>query len=158
MPVDENKALIEKFYDAFSKRDAETMSTCYHDDVHFTDPAFDLHGTSAADMWRMLCENGKDLKLEYRDVRVEGDKGWAHWDATYTFGATGRKVVNRIDAEFTFKDGLIHRHVDTFDFWAWSKQALGAPGLLLGWSGFLQNKVQQQAAKNLSRYQQKLAR
>ena len=82
MPKDakmsDHKVLIEKFYDAFAKRDAETMSTCYHDDVHFTDPAFDLHGTSAADMWRMLCENGKDLKLEYRDVRVEGDKGWAH--------------------------------------------------------------------------------
>ena len=54
----------------------------------------------------------------------------AHWEAHYLFSATGRKVLNRIDAEFEFDHaGLIVRHRDRFDFWAWSRQALGLPGV-----------------------------
>mgnify|MGYP000423281271 CR=1 FL=1 len=49
-------------------------------------------------------------------------------------------------------DGLIIEHRDSFDFYRWSRQALGVPGLLLGWSSFLQNKVRAQAAANLKRY------
>ena len=52
-------------------------------------------------------------------------------------------------------DGLILTHRDRFDFWAWSRQALGTPGLLLGWSGFLRDKVRAQAAKNLAAYRNK---
>jgi hypothetical protein len=66
-------------------------------------------------------------------------------------------VVNRIDAKFTFRDGLIVRHVDDFDFWTWSKQALGAPGLLLGWAGFFQRKVQATARGNLTSWQARQA-
>jgi hypothetical protein len=35
------------------------------------------------------------------------------------------------------------------DFWPWSRQALGAPGLLLGWTPLLRAKVQRQAGANL---------
>jgi hypothetical protein len=62
-------------------------------------------------------------------------------------------VHNRIDATFSFDgQGRIASHRDRFNFWRWSRQALGLPGLLLGWSGGLRNKVRQQAAKNLARY------
>ena len=70
-------------------------------------------------------------KLEARDITERS----AHWEATYRFSATGRLVHNIIDAEFEFDaHGLILRHRDRFDFWRWARQALGAPGLLLGWS------------------------
>ena len=60
---------------------------------------------------------------------------------------------NKIDAAFTFDgNGLIATHRDRFDFWAWSRQALGTPGLLLGWSPFLRNKVRATAAGNLQRF------
>ena len=40
-----------------------------------------------------------------------------------------RLVLNRIDGAFTFNPrGLIVTHRDRFDFWAWSRQALGTPG------------------------------
>jgi hypothetical protein len=82
----------------------------------------------------------------------------AHWEAHYRFSATGRLVHNRIDAAFTFDaQGLILTHRDRFDFWAWSRQALGTPGLLLGWSGFLRQKVRTQAAKSLAHYRAKQA-
>ena len=38
-------------------------------------------------------------------------------------------------------DGKIIKHTDIFDLWEWSKQALGVSGYLLGWSGFMKNKI-----------------
>ena len=145
-------ALISSFYQAFSRRDWAAMAACYHPAVHFTDPVFDLRGDQARLMWRMLCTRGKDLQIEFRDVAVENGRGRAHWDARYTFTATGRKVLNRIDAQFEFGDGLILRHVDQFDFALWSRQALGLPGLLLGWSVWMHAKVKAQAADGLAKF------
>lgn len=142
-------SIVQRFYDAFAQRDWRTMGQCYHADVHFTDPVFDLHGDSARAMWRMLCERGTDLRVEASGIDVAGERGRAHWDAWYTFSASGRPVHNSIDAEFALRDGLIVRHIDRFDFWRWSRQALGAPGWLLGWSGALRGKVQANARKTL---------
>lgn len=147
-----NKDLIIKFYEAFSQKDYKTMSECYHDDVFFRDEAFTLKGKEASAMWHMLCVRGKDLSLNFSDIEVNEDIGKAHWEAKYTFSQTRRKVHNKIDAQFKFKDGKIIEHIDSFDFWAWSKQALGTPGLILGWSGFLKNKVKQQAAESLNAF------
>lgn len=129
------------------------MAACYHPAVRFSDEVFvDLDGARAAGMWRMLCERGKDLKIEFRDIDANDSTGRAHWEAWYTFSGTRRRVHNRIDARFEFKDGKIIRHRDSFDFRAWARQALGPIGLLLGWSGFLRNRVRSQAARNLTAF------
>jgi hypothetical protein len=132
------------------------MAACYHPEVHFTDEVFDLHGARAGLMWRMLLTAGKDMRMEFSQVQADADGGRAHWEAHYTFSATGRKVHNRVDAEFAFREGLICRHIDRFDFWGWSRQALGAPGLLLGWSPMLRKKVQATAARNLAGFEAKV--
>lgn len=103
-------------------------------------------------MWRMLCERGKDLRVEYSDVKVDGNVGSAHWEAWYTFSGTGRPVHNIIEARFTFAGGQIASHTDTFDLYRWSRQALGAKGLLLGWSPLVRNAIRSQAAKALARF------
>ena len=149
-----NAALIERFYRAFQQRDAATMASCYHPDVRFSDPVFpELQGAHAGNMWKMLCERGKDLKVEFSNVRADDSAGGAHWDAWYTFATTGRPVLNRIDAEFAFKDGKIVRHTDRFDFHKWAGRALGTPGKLLGWTPFLKNKVRGMAAKGLAEFE-----
>jgi len=52
--------------------------------------------------------------------------GSVHWEARYRFSATGRLVWNRTDAHLRFDaDGCIAEHCDDFDFWRWSRQALG---------------------------------
>ena len=147
-----NARLIETLYRSLAARDAAGMAACYHPEIHFTDEVFDLRGAEVAAMWRMLCERGEDLSVEHHDVAADEATGRAHWDATYTFSATGRKVRNSIDASFRFRDGRIVRHVDRFDFWRWSRQALGLPGLLLGWSGLLRARVARTAAGSLARY------
>ncbi|MCA9571797.1 MAG: nuclear transport factor 2 family protein [Myxococcales bacterium] len=148
-----NEELITRFYTAFAARDAETMASCYHPDAHFEDPVFpSLDGTQPGDMWRMLCQRADDLVIHFRDVKADDTTGSAHWDADYTFSTTGRMVNNSIDATFTFQDGLIRTHTDVFDFWRWSRMALGVPGVLLGWSPLIRNKVRGTAGQQLERF------
>ena len=145
------KELIQTFYSAFQKRDYKTMASCYHPEASFRDEAFQLKGSDIGAMWHMLCERGVDMEMSF-SVTEDAGKVSAHWEPKYTFSQTGRKVHNIIDAEFEFKDGKIIKHVDHFNFWRWSRQALGAPGLLLGWSSMLQNKVGAMANKSLQSF------
>jgi len=148
-----NAELITRFYTAFQAQDGAAMAACYHPEIHFSDPVFpDLRGERAGAMWRMLCEQAKDLEIEFSQVEADEKSGRAHWDARYSFSKTGRKVFNRIDARFDFKDGLIIRHIDDFSFHRWAGMALGLPGTLLGWTGFLQNKVRGTAARGLEKF------
>lgn len=145
--------LITTFYSAFQRLDAEAMGRCYHRDVEFSDPVFQrLIGQRAVDMWRMLCERAKDLRVEFSSVSADDQTGSAHWEAWYTFSATGRPVHNVIDAAFWFRDGSIVRHVDTFNLRVWAAQALGLKGKLLGWAPPVQNAIRAQAARGLDQF------
>ena len=64
-------------------------------------------------------------------------------------------MVNHISAEFQFKEGLIYKHSDNFNVWKWSQQALGWKGLLLGWTGFFQQKIQEKALYSLKKYSER---
>jgi ketosteroid isomerase-like protein len=144
--------LIEQFYTAFQKKDYTAMNACYHPDIHFRDPVFlDLYGQETRAMWHMLCERGKDLRIEYSSIKAGESAVSAHWEAWYTF-STGRKVHNIIDATFEFQDGKIIRHEDVFDLWRWSRQALGPMGVFLGWSPIVRSKVRQTARKSLDAF------
>lgn len=146
-----NVELIETFYSAFARGDAETMAACYTTDAHFSDPVFPkLHGLEVGDMWRMLTSRAQDFSLKFDDVSADDVRGEAHWIATYVFSQTGRVVINDIRAEFIFKNGKIAQHKDRFDLWRWARQALGIKGLLLGWAPFVQSAIRLQAAKGLS--------
>jgi ketosteroid isomerase-like protein len=146
-----SRQLIEQFYDAFAARDAAAMKRCYHPQIRFSDPVFpDLRGPDAMRMWRMLLKRSDDLSIVLGEHSAEGRQGAAHWTARYTFSRTGRSVVNEIDAAFVFEDGLIISHVDSFDFWKWSRMALGTPGLILGWSPQLKKKIRAQSALMLA--------
>lgn len=152
----EHAQLIETFYAAFAKRDAAAMAACYHADAQFSDPVFpSLASDGVRAMWAMLCAGGKDLRIETSGIGADAVQGHAHWDAHYTFSGTGRPVLNRIDATFTFRDGLIATHRDVFDFHRWATQALGLPGRLFGGTGWLQRKVQAQAAARLAAWQKR---
>lgn len=156
MDPKEPKAAIEAFYAAFAKRDAAGMLACYHPDVTFRDPVFlELDSAHVRAMWRMLCERGKDLRVEATGIEASGDSGRAHWDAWYTFTGTGRKVHNSIDATFRFKDGLIVRHDDSFGFYRWTRQALGPMGVVLGWTPVLQGAIRKKAKAGLLDFMKK---
>lgn len=153
-----NTQRLTAFYEGFARRDPAPMRALYAPDAQFGDAAFpDLRGPAIGDMWAMLCETGKDLRIEFRDVTADAERGSVHWEAWYTFGGR-RPVHNVIEARFRFgPDGLVTEHRDSFDFWRWSKQALGLPGTLLGWSPLLQRAVQGSAGKTLASWRRRQA-
>ena len=161
MNATHHTALIERFYAAFAALDGDTMQACYATDAHFEDAVFTLHGREQiGGMWRMLCDTtrakGRDAwKIDASGISADASSGRAHWEAHYRFSTTGRLVHNIIDAQFSFKDGLVATHRDSFDFWRWSRQALGPAGLLLGWTPLLRNKVRAQAASSLAAFMSK---
>ncbi len=151
-----NAQLITDFYAAFGRRDAEGMVACYAPDVVFSDPVFpNLRGDEARAMWRMLCERGQDLRIEASGIEADDRAGKAHWDAWYTFSATGQKVHNIIDARFEFANGKIARHTDTFDLRRWAGMALGMKGKLLGWLPPVQNAIRKQGDAGLRAWMKK---
>jgi hypothetical protein len=131
------------------------MQQVYHDEAVFYDPVFeDLNATEVKDMWEMLCKNATNFSLQYSDIESDDEYGTCNWVAVYTFSQTGNKVVNKVKAYFKFHEDKIVEHTDDFDLWKWSRQALGLPGWLIGWSAYLQNKIRSKAQDNLARFMQ----
>ena len=154
--AESNEALIRKFYEAFDRRDGETMAACYAPGAHFSDPVFtDLNGDEPGAMWRMLTGRADDLRVELLEHEADGDTGSARWLARYTFTQTGWPVVNDVRATFRFRDGLIAEHRDEFGFHRWAKQALGPTGLLLGWTPVLRSATRKRARAGLDEFMAK---
>jgi ketosteroid isomerase-like protein len=148
-----NEDLIDRFYAAFAARDGDAMAACYAPDARFSDPVFpDLEGREPGEMWRMLTGRANDLQIQLTERAAGDDGGSARWLADYTFSQTGRPVHNDVRASFRFADGLIAEHRDSFDFHRWSRQALGAPGLLLGWTPLLRAAVRRRSRSALDEF------
>lgn len=151
--MNNNEELIQTFYDAFSKLDYEAMNSCYAADPVFNDPVFGiLQGEEVRAMWEMLCKSAKDFSLHADMIVMEGEYGTCSWTASYIFSKTGKKVVNHVKAHMRIENGKISEHTDEFDLYKWSRQALGLPGWLLGWSGYLKNKIRHDAKEKLYRF------
>ena len=149
--INVNDHLIERFYAAFDARDGATMAASYAPGAHFSDPVFpDLNGDEPGAMWRMLTAQATELRIELLEHEADDERGSARWRAHYVFSQTGRPVVNDVRARFRFAGGLIADHADEFSFHRWSRQALGTPGLLLGWTPVLKSAVRKKAAASLA--------
>lgn len=151
-----NENTIHKFYTAFQQLDYATMQSCYSDDAVFSDPVFgllDIQETRA--MWEMLCKNAKDFSLVFGNIQeLDDEYATCEWTAVYTFSQTGRRVVNKVKAHMKLADGLIIEHSDAFAIYRWTRQALGIPGLVLGWSTWMNKKIQKRARKRLEKFMQ----
>lgn len=148
-----NEVLIRHFYTSFQNKDVLAMQECYADAARFSDPVFmDLNAPEVKAMWAMLIKSGKDLRLEFKNIKGNENGATAEWDAWYTFSATGNKVHNRIKASFLIADGKIIKHQDQFCFYGWASQALGFTGFLFGWTSFIKNKIRATANKNLHNF------
>lgn len=148
-----NEVMIHQFYEAFNRGDASAMAACYHQNVTFSDPVFlNLEGSQVSDMWEMLCRQASQLDVRSSDIQADDSQGSARWFATYQFGKQKRTVKNSIVAHFDFQDGKIIRHEDHFNFWRWSRMALGPLGLVLGWHPSVKKKISEQALRNLTHF------
>ena len=149
-----NEEVIHRFYTAFQKLDFGTMQKCYSHDIVFNDPVFGvLQGDEARAMWEMLCKQATNFSLTFSDIRLlDQEYATCNWTATYTFSKTGRLVVNNVKAHMRILDDKIAEHTDQFNLYKWCKQALGIPGILLGWSSLMHNKIRKQARTSLRKF------
>lgn len=157
----QNIQLIRDFYSAFQRLDWQAMRACYHPEAVFSDPLFNsLDNKAAGDMWHMLCAGAKQFELQFEHIQADDTHGSASWQAKYLYTAgakvAGRRVNNRVFAEFQFADGRIIRHSDHFSLWRWSAQALGPVGAILGWSGWFRRRLQSRAARALLVFRRRL--
>lgn len=149
----DNAELIREFYAALDRHDGEAMAASYGPGARFEDPAFgELDSDEAGDMWRMLTSRSKDLKVELAEHKADESSGSARWIARYTFGQTGRPVVNDVRARFRFADGKIVDHRDSFSFYRWARQALGPVGVVLGWNPLFHAAFKRRARANLDEF------
>lgn len=149
-----NNKLIENFYNSFSSGDVKGMIACYHKNVIFKDPVFGtLKGEKAIKMWKMLLsKRTKTTKISFSNITATEDKGSANWKAEYLYGEKKRKVINNVTANFKFEDGKIIEHIDTFNLWKWTQQAIGTAGYLIGWTPFMKNKIQNTTKEQLENF------
>ena len=142
--------VARQFYQAFSEHDSEGMARLYHPHGTFSDPVFGtLNAAEVGAMWRMLLGRASSIVVTSQLISATEDSAVTRWEADYPFSQTGRQVHNVVTATMQMQGGLILRHVDSFDFWAWSRQALGLPGTLLGWTPMLHRKVSNSALAGL---------
>ncbi len=149
-----NEQVINRFYTSFQQLDYATMQQCYTGDAVFSDPVFGLlQGTELRAMWEMLCKNATSFSLSFSAIQLlDEEYATCQWTATYTFSKTGRHVVNHIKAYMRIQHGKITEHTDKFNVWKWSRQALGLPGLILGWTDFMQDRIHKNARRNLDKF------
>ena len=151
--MSDSESVAQRFYSAFQRHDGKSMGDLYADSSTFSDPVFPLlRAREVRAMWAMLTERAKDLSLTFSIEEESSTEARTTWHANYTFSKTGRKVENHITATMETENGLIVRHVDDFSFWRWSSQALGVPGLLLGWTPLLRAKIRTGAQESLRSY------
>lgn len=151
--MNSNEQLIHHFYTSFQQKDVQAMQDCYAAAATFNDPVFtDLNAAEVRSMWAMLIKSGKDMRVEFKNIKGDERGATAEWDAWYTFSSTGNKVHNQVKASFLIEGGKIVKHTDHFNFYRWATQALGLTGTLLGWTSFLKHKISTTAKKNLKSF------
>lgn len=153
METTKNARLINDFYSAFQKRDAQKMADCYHEQIAFNDPAFGtLNGAEAAMMWKMLCKSANDLRVEYEIRSITENTARVRWEAFYSYGKDKRKVHNKVNAELEIADDKIIRHTDKYSLWKWAAQTMGLNGMLIGGTPFFRKRLQKQSKEMLQRF------
>jgi hypothetical protein len=146
---DETRAILDRFYGALTRRDAETMAGLYAPAAHFRDPVFPgLEGADIGAMWKALLGRAREFSVTYTVAQVAAGRGSVEWTARYLF-AGKRPVVNVILSELRLENGLIEDQRDSFDFARWAKQAMGLPRRLFGRFAFFQRALQKRIATRI---------
>ena len=145
--------VAQQFYTAFAKKDYLELARFYHNDLSFTDPAFGtLSRSETLAMWEMLFTSADDLDINFKLLTSGDNFVVVEWRANYSFGSKKRFVKNIIKAKLLIEDDLIIRHIDSFNLYRWSRQAMGIAGWLIGWTGFFRRKLQKQTRSRLASF------
>lgn len=139
-----NNEIVARFYTAFSKLNAAEMLDCYEADILYNDPIFGLlQADKVHAMWQMICNNASNMSCNFGNIQqVDDEYITCNWKTSYFFKPLNKRVVYDAKAYMKIVNGKITEHSDGYRLSTWIRKTYGFPGMLLGWSGFMQKKVQ----------------
>lgn len=116
-----SRAVVERYFEAFGKRDQATLTQLYAPNATFKDDMFDLkNGASILQMWKS-APPFKTFKSEITEV--SGNTVKAKWVVDYEM--FGKPVHNEITSVITVgADGRITSQREDWDESKWMSQAL----------------------------------
>ena len=144
-------SVVDRLFEALRRADASVIDACYHPQISYSDSVFeDLRGARVALRWRMLLQQADGFSLEHGLVFADERKAQVQWTADYRL--RGKRIRVPILSTLAIWDDLIVRQVDEYNFWQYSRQAQGIPGLLLGGLEPFQKIVRRRARRDLERF------
>ena len=142
--------LIDSFFKAFSERDFNTMKSLTKSSIVYYDPLYGyLNDEDVILMWESRYGQ-KDFTLNYHDLKDEGDGYFTlKIDVTYF----RKKMIRQpMKAYFKIENGFIAEYSHGFSVHQLCKQEYGLIGNLLGWNRLIQQRIKNDARRELLAY------
>ena len=130
-----DRAVVERYFDAFSARDTEAFAAFLHDDVRWTIsgpvdviPHCGVHLGKAA-VIDVMARRARNIFSARNIVReqflVQGNHGAALSRLTARLAADGRTISYRVANFFRFQDGKLIENMSLMDSFDAAEQVLG---------------------------------
>jgi len=97
----------------------------------------------------------KTMQECYGDSATFGDPVFQNLNSAQVKAMWEMLCKNAKDFKLEFTNVIANERTGHAEWTAWSKQALGTTGLLLGWTPFVRNKIRRTAMENLEKYMSK---
>lgn len=114
MPTDvsANVHLVERFAEAFNRRDLDSLLALCHQDIEVNSPAGSLHGHDGARQWALKqWEGSTPVEVATDRITEAGDdRVVQHGHLLFRWAETGELAQDvPVKAEFTIAEGLVIR-------------------------------------------------
>jgi ketosteroid isomerase-like protein len=113
-----NKATVEKMWLALSQMDFETLKSCLHPEVHYTDvPTEDPGAHGPENVVKRLAIAWDHLEKQEQvlhHIAADGDVVFLDHTETWTF-KSGEEVGHTFATMHEMRDGLVYRWSDYWD-------------------------------------------
>ena len=143
--------IVNEFFASLKSKNIENLKKIYHTQIMYSDPLYGLlHNEDVFKRWQFFCNENKIENIEILDIKeYDHEYAMAHWDCTFYYGITHKKVTLSIKSFFKIENNVITEQSDAYRLSKFISQAYGIKGLLFGWIKFMQHRVKRTALKNL---------
>jgi ketosteroid isomerase-like protein len=109
-------------YQNLNRDNVHILGTIYTDDIHFVDPAHEIHGLdNLKSYFESMYQNVHSIEFAYRQTDELKSEAYVQWDMTFAHKklAGGRHITMSGITFLQFhSDGMIYFHRDYFDLGA----------------------------------------
>ena len=142
--------LIDSFFNAFSQRDYNTMKSLAKSTLVYYDPLYGyLNDGDVFLMWESRYGQ-KDFSLTYTCIKDEGDGYFTVKIEVVYFNK--KTITQQIKAFIRVENDLISECSHAFSVHQLCKQEYGLLGHLLGWNRLIQQRIKNDARRELLAY------